>query len=252
MKKNLLFFTVILFSKLMSAQSIQYHDINPDTTVSSWDAYNFQLGTSTGGLDGIVVIWFHPFNPNEVVVQTFAGTEILLDDTLPAALAHGDTISSNGTWIVADYKILYKGNLGNWQNVADKYLGIRFKQNNVFHYAWLRMDIDQGPTYFKVKDYAYNTVSGQFIKAGATSALSVQSVRKENDYQVLQNGRSVQIIGLKESAADFMIIDMTGKTILHSRLDEQNKTELNDIRPGMYLMLLNGKDTQITEKIILR
>ena len=65
--------------------------------------------------------------------------------------------------------------LGPWANggkgVKDRYLGIKFKISGKFHYGWTRITVTTGPRGFTgmiLTGYAYETIPGKAIIAGAT------------------------------------------------------------------------------------
>jgi len=64
---------------------------------------------------------------------------------------------------------------GAWANggkgVANKYLGLKFKIGNMFHYGWARVTfLVSGNSYTAtITGYAYETIPGQSIRAGYTS-----------------------------------------------------------------------------------
>jgi hypothetical protein len=116
-------------------------------------------------------IWFHPWSPNEVVLNTFDSNAQVLADTggMPLALDEGAPIeASSSSWVMAgEYIVLNQGGTGNWIGVTDRYLGLRFQQAGIWYYGWARLDIDATPTQFVVKDYAYQSAGGVGLIAGA-------------------------------------------------------------------------------------
>ncbi len=59
---------------------------------------------------------------------------------------------------------------GNWANVENRFLGIRFSINGETHYGWARLtvEIENNSVITLLTGYAYNTVAGQKILAGQT------------------------------------------------------------------------------------
>jgi hypothetical protein len=67
---------------------------------------------------------------------------------------------------------------GPWANggkgVKDRYLGVKFKIAGKFHYGWTRITVTTGPRGFTgmiLTGYAYETIPGRPIIAGATKGL---------------------------------------------------------------------------------
>lgn len=163
MKKAVLFISAIISFTFVKAQ-IAYTDINPDSTVNTWAALTLHLSKLNPGYGdtGTFDIWFHPFNPNEVVITTRVNCEVMANaGNLPLMLNAGDSISSTKKWVSATYANLNKGNTqGLWLGgVTDKFLGLRFKkfQAGPWLYGWIRLDVDAAPNFYKAKDYAYKT-----------------------------------------------------------------------------------------------
>jgi hypothetical protein len=55
---------------------------------------------------------------------------------------------------------------GNWLNVTNRYLGLRFKISGKTHYGWARLTFDVGLLSATLTGYAYETTPGKSIKAG--------------------------------------------------------------------------------------
>jgi hypothetical protein len=60
--------------------------------------------------------------------------------------------------------------VGSWVNVKNRYLGLRFKINGKFHYGWARLSVQvqKYSTTGILTGYAYETIPGKAIIAGAT------------------------------------------------------------------------------------
>jgi hypothetical protein len=65
---------------------------------------------------------------------------------------------------------------GNWVNVADRYLGLKFKIKGETHYGWARLSVHivkrkkgiHGGIAATLTGYAYETIAGKSIEAGQT------------------------------------------------------------------------------------
>jgi hypothetical protein len=75
---------------------------------------------------------------------------------------------------LADYFSAYSGNRasGNWVNVTNHYLGLKFTISGETHYGWARLNVSvQGiKVVGTLTGYAYETVANQPIIAGQTTA----------------------------------------------------------------------------------
>jgi hypothetical protein len=69
---------------------------------------------------------------------------------------------------------LYKGEDGNWLNVTNGYLGLKFQIKGRTHYGWARLSVQSSDGFDDVHmeamltGYAYETIPGKSIKAGQT------------------------------------------------------------------------------------
>jgi len=60
---------------------------------------------------------------------------------------------------------------GDWDNVANRYLGLKFLINRKTHYGWARLSVRvrrHNPITATLTGYAYETIPGKSIKAGQT------------------------------------------------------------------------------------
>jgi hypothetical protein len=101
----------------------------------------------------------------------------------PAALKQGAQIGpsqvfygGNGTmsaWYSASRCGCTEHHVGNWFEVTNRYLGVAFKIAGKTHYGWARMST--GFRSVMLTGYAYETIPGQAIIAGATSGAAPES-----------------------------------------------------------------------------
>jgi len=72
------------------------------------------------------------------------------------------------------------GTLGRWLNVADRYLGLKFKIKGNIHYGWARFNVvDHSPRITAtLTGYAYETAANKPIKAGRTKGTDDASLRQ--------------------------------------------------------------------------
>jgi hypothetical protein len=239
MKKIFTFF-LVLATFVTSQAQVKYHDVDPDTTVNTWDAFSV-LGTE---------IWWHP--TPEVVITTWGTTEVLcsLTNNLPMALDPGDPIDNNGNWKTTSYVCLNcSGSSGNWKGVTDKYLGIRNKNTaGQWVYGWSRLDINSAATYFTIKDYAQRTEGNNPILAGQENTLGVgNSAIHHNILVPVVSGKTVRLEGL-ENSTNLSIADMNGRIILQTRIQPGGMVDMNAYPAGMYLFRITGTTLKVVTK----
>ena len=219
MKKQLLkrlsafIVTAMMFSASANAQII-YTDVNPDSTITCigsacTKSYNVDLnndGVSDysissirngnicqhGGLVYRSSVSVSALNTNAVVAVT--------NTTYPLAMNFDNVISSGLSLSASGFVFnKYWGNCGTgtlnlWPNSVDRYLGLKLIVGANTYYGWARMQVVFGsqPT-FIIKDYAYNTIPNQPIRAGETSCATPTVYLTQSGSLSFCNGDSVTL-----------------------------------------------------------
>ncbi|RYD55292.1 MAG: T9SS type A sorting domain-containing protein [Sphingobacteriales bacterium] len=242
-----LFTTLALFCSFFcaKAQAIKYHNVEPDTMVSTWNAF-YALG---------IYIWWHP--TPEVVINTLDSVQVLcLNDSIPAALNFGDSIAagSPGIWRTQKYTCLNcKGVLGKWKGVEDRYLAVRDKnKSDEWVYGWIRMDVDFGATNFVIKDYAIHNVANTQIKAGqmvGTGVADTKAQRHNVSYRC--NNREVSFSGFSGNAM-MIAMDINGRVIGKETIVEGKGFNLAAQPAGIYIFHLQNEQMNETIKVAIQ
>lgn len=233
---------LIAFCFTTHAQSIKYHDVDPDTTVSTWN----QFGAL--GLD----IWWHP-SP-EIVVHTWDSVQVLcMNDTIPKALTAGDSIAagSAGVWRKQNYTCLNCGGvLGQWKGVTDKYLAVRDKNaSNQWVYGWIRLDIPANATSFTIKDYAMHKVANTSIKAGQMIGTGIaDATGPKHSISYRCSDRDISFSGFGGEAM-ITVADMNGRIITRTAITENTSISMAGQPSGIYLFHLQHEQLSETIKI---
>jgi hypothetical protein len=108
-----------------------------------------------------------------------AGNSTVANGNYVLALTSGVKIGSGNSFYSAEGLMLQYStclypphtNYGAWQNVSNRYLGIRFLINQHIHFGWARLSVFEGksgPT-ITLTGYAYENVAGTSISAGQTT-----------------------------------------------------------------------------------
>lgn len=234
MKRILLAVTLLIAGKAATGQ-IHYHNIIPDTTISTWDAFQVMPSTS---LSNNLTIWWHP-SP-EMVVQTQGDCEVLFTtDSLPAKLNLGDSIGMAAIWVEADYHEMSGGGVGKWTTDAeDKYLGFRFKNaGSGWYYGWLKMSVGAGAISFTVSEWGYNTQAGKAIKAGQMGTTGVMSITEEKN-TILFADRKVKFANLGTGQSIFIIADISGRELYRGPVTATDVIDMSGYPTGIYVMQL--------------
>ncbi|MBX7140685.1 MAG: T9SS type A sorting domain-containing protein [Chitinophagales bacterium] len=148
------------------------------------------------------------------------------------------------------------GTFGQWSNVEDKYMGVRFLDgsSNV-HYGWIRMDVEDNSIQITLKDFAYEDTPDKGILAGSTISLGVNTVNLANNFGIFSYERNVFIqapANLKGSMT-VSITDMTGKTLLEQTYTDSNvKIPMKDFASGIYLVKATKDGQEKVRKISIQ
>ena len=247
MKKVLFALFVPLCLSFATNAQVIYHDINPDTTISSWEVFSpcfaGQAHTSTGKY---IDIWFHP--TPEVVINP-NGVEILYDatGTYPAKLKLNDSITPAGQWKAVPYDPLNSAGTGNWTSDAtDKYLGFRFNSGGIMEYGWVKLTVASGAASFTAKEWAYRLGK---INAGQTNTTSVQHIVENNIELVMQN-RQLSFSNLL-AGHDYTVIitGVNGRVVKRGSIETNTAIGIADLATGVYAVKLVGAGMETSFKI---
>ena len=187
--KKLTLLSLFIISQIISYAQINYVDISPDTIIQNNMIYMLDLDgdgiddlkfvheDSVSGLNGngIGVTLMHynveflgnlpPQDPTHFYPYK-VNDNVLIDST-----ANGETwvVKHPGIDVIRVMNLQFSNGsyAGQWiGGVTDKYLGIRFKISNLWHYGWIRMDVAANATKLIIKDFAYNSKPNQKIFTG--------------------------------------------------------------------------------------
>lgn len=128
---------------------------------------------------GFEIIDLNLYNPNglpesfdSLAARVIPTSVQILDNSTygyPDALSVGDQISENGNWSDRASAVLGTfQNAGQFKGMGERYLGIRFLNENAYKYGWIKLYCSQHNDTLKVIDFAYNNVEDGEISAGQT------------------------------------------------------------------------------------
>lgn len=257
-KRNFFYLLIILFTlsffDFLNAE-IKYKEI--DTTISAPllnQSQQYYLDMNDDGVDEY--FFNHGNQMGTLVCEIYSNppsftNEILVENYNPAMLGYSTEISVNSTEWMNTYNgvgtnALYF--LGNWPGAVDKYVAVRFKINNAYHYGWIGIEIPSDSTYIRIKDCAYDDVAGQMIYAGYKGVEAVQEISQSDNPKIYSYNKNIFIkftsdIKDKISAELF---DINGNSILTFTI-EQETTEFNleQLNTGIYFLFLSSENKLI-------
>ena len=246
-------FTLLLICLVNLKAKIIYTDINPDTTISVTSGIQMSYYLDLNN-DGQFDFDFRHFNPGfmkavEVYCYPDGNIEgVLCDYQTPKALNLKEEIGpSAGTWVntfsgsVNSALFLISDDLPGsaWDNAKDKYIGLRFQLSGNWFYGWARLDISAGVSSFTIKDYAYNDVPNEMIKAGSVMSGVSNDSEENNKIKLFPNPADEYIyINFPDNSNiyDIIICNILGENIISSKYHKNDKIDIFCLSPGVYFM----------------
>jgi len=147
------------------------------------------------------------------------------------------------------------GTYGQWNNVNDKFLGVRFLSSGSIHYGWVRMDVADNPASITLKDFAFESQSDVEIKAGDTGNIGIGDINNNSNINMVAFEKEV-FIAVHDVTGNQMTIavrDMLGKTLISQTTKENSvRMNLNNLSNGLYLVTANKGGVEKTIKVSIR
>ena len=180
MNKTLIFITSILMWGANLSAAPVFTDIEPDTTIAAdvGVILSYYIDFNGDGEDELELCHFYGDDSWNNIEAYSAGQhcEICAGQwSGPVIMNKDDKISSKNSWVCTNSGSSNSALFMNpdWLGVVDKYMGIRFKVDGNWHYAWVVLDVFADNSGFTVKEYAYESEPGTAISAGDRGASSV-------------------------------------------------------------------------------
>lgn len=146
-------------------------DLNHDGTTDFFlNAISRQSIDQSGGTS---LIFAKPAQGNGVAGYGGSAAAIMAGQAIGSARKFsGELMASLFTFIGTEFRFR-----GNWANVANRYLGLKFQIAGQTHYGWARITLQgQIPLRATLTGYAYETVTNMPIAAGKTSGTEEASL----------------------------------------------------------------------------
>ena len=223
---------------LLNQSQMYYLDMNDDGI----DEYFFNHGNQMGTL--VCEIYSNP--PSYT-------NEILVNNNIPSMLDYSSEVSSYSTEWMNTYNGMSTIALyfqGNWPGATDKYVAVRFKINDEYHYGWLGIEIPSNSIYINIKDCAYDDVPGQMIYAGYKGVEDVNDLINNNNHYAFNDCKLI-FSSNTDLPSTLEIYNIFGKIISREYINNNNYnfTELNQ---GIYIVILNYNNNKIERIVFLK
>lgn len=235
-----------------SAQNITYVDID-DYAGGPDDQFLIDMdgdGTNDFAIVNSYTSYLYalPNGDNEILGSLSGGF------AYPYVLSDGNNISSGapGSWLNTYFQSLNYGDcsFGNWCDITDGYLGVRFDISGNTHYGWIRMDVNDDGAVWTIKDWAYVDIPDTGLTAGQETLSTKQDIL--NEIKVVALNKTIGIYHLNESL-NYHIYNMSGQKVLTGVTTgaTNHVIEAESLANGVYIVELIGSNKSIKKKVIL-
>ena len=245
-------FALMILSGGTLESQIVYTDLDPDEEIKTNEIFYFDLNN-----DAVDDFTFINFSTSNIFTRLYfaygmAGNGVAgfnsnigsVIKSFASALNSGDIIGSNlnfynnsSAGVILWANNFYTGTYGAWDNVSNKFVGLRLHLDGNDYYGWARLDVTH--TSIKIEDYAYNTVPDQPITAGSTVA--IQSLQNNFNPVIITDQKNL-IIKLNDNIneATVHLFNISGNLIFEKNMTNNISAEIPNITPGIYIIKIDA------------
>ena len=264
----------------VSAQGV-YTDVEPDSTLILGDLFDVDLNGDGAG-DMVLAVISNTFTyggsavyQNFAVasgygagsfagtVQVFGGSNFYFPEAYAAGVDVDETLEwqANSAFGSMNYVTSFGGvpsySGGNFENVSDRYLAVRFPAGTDIHFGWIRMDAGvAGPSNFiTVKDYAFNAAPDLAIATGDTigtlpSGVATTPARDLSCY-AFGNNLFIRSQHNDWQQGTIEIMDMAGRNVQQSQWTGGAGQVKIRVPNGIYTAVIRTDKAVTTRKIYI-
>ena len=149
---------------------------------------------------------------------------------------------------------VYSGNMGQFGDGTEKFVGVAFDISGNTHYGWLRFkDVAADGSAWTLVDMAYDDQADTGIKTAQTGGGLVSIIDNDRaNVDVFSNGNDL-IVNVDESMAqsNIEVYDLSGKVVLSERINGLNNRISINLPSNVYVVRLFNNEKAISRKIKL-
>ncbi len=239
-----------------------YTDVDPDVLVNSGDVYMFDLDNDGTDDFGFTNVLYSGIGAMNALIEASGGVAgyigSFFGSTFPfvSVLDEGQVVDNALGWystsggaplLWGTFAVV--GSLGPWNNITDKYVGLRFKIGADFHYGWARIDVSH--TAITLKDFAYNATANASLSTDGDVAIQ----EEENDFipttYAIDGGIHVSLPAGQHTAS-VSVYDLSGKRIYSEIISDRADILFKQYAKGIYLIEIENGDAQFSTLIGLK
>lgn len=162
--------------------------------------------------------------------------------------------TSTGTYLFPGAALAVKysaGSHGEFSGGVDQFIAVKFEISGSVHYGWIRVAVADNSANVIIKDFAYASTANAEIKAGDDgNSTSIKSNSLDNAKAFYSNN-SLNIDGI-DGEYEVSIIDLLGKSIHNTKVNNKSNIVLNGVNNGIYLVKITKGNSVVTKKIYIK
>ena len=255
--RGALLLTLLFFAAHFLNAQVIYIDIIPDTTISAIGGYyNVDLNNdgiddytiSRGGIDDFNIIAIGQLHDSCYI--SYYNIESCI---YAKAYLVNQIIGANEQWTDGANIANYGGittcmHWGAFPGQTDAYLGLKMIVNGINYFGWVRIDVASDATWFRLKDYAYDSKP---ISAG-DAITQVDDHITDNNITIFPNPTTGKIyINLRNiEAVNIEIADISGRVYISKKLFGSGLIDLSEYPKGIYFIKGVSNALNYIQKII--
>ena len=137
-------------------------------------------------------------------------------------------------------------------NTTDKFIGVKFMMGASEYYGWIRVDVSSQAATVTIKDFAYESTSGNGINAGDTGGSSTAVIESSlTNANVFLYATTLNVLNV-EGNYNLNIVDLLGKSVYNKNINGNSSIDLNELNNGVYLVQIRKGTNVITKKIYVQ
>ncbi|MFI5172290.1 MAG: T9SS type A sorting domain-containing protein [Chitinophagales bacterium] len=255
-------FAASILSGTVVESQIIYTDVNPDLDINLNEEYFIDLNND--GIDDFSLYNFSDAGNMIELVYGYSNAAIvgsiatIIGSTVnfASALDAGINVGTGLNWLTGSstYGALWAsgpkiGNVGQWDNVTDKYLGLRISIAGNTFYGWARLDASH--TTITLKDYAYNASPNHNINTGDEVAVKNELADFTPVIYFYETAIHIQLPENIHSPKISMY-DIAGQLIMSQTITSSSIILINDFKEGIYLIKIGDEAIYYSSTIFVK
>ncbi len=254
-------YAIAFLSSSNAIAQIVYTDVNPDallnpgTNLMDMDNdgeadYNIDI-FDLGSFDGVLISGEYYDNYIAGSINSAAGPFGIY----ASALNTNDEVGALLNWMNDGYLYwsLSAGGLqgGQWQDISNKYLGVKFNIDGNYHFGWIRMNVSTSPISVTVRDYAYHATANTPLAAVKPNAIDqlntfIPTININDKNLVIQLPNGITNCNIR-------IFNLIGQEMINVKdVVSNEEISLQDLLIGTYLLNINSAENNYSCMVNIR